>query len=122
MNEWLRSLKRRWRSRGGREIFERLRRARTVVERHRAKQELAERILPPDATGWSRYYLGAIAAMARQARDDGPAPDPEAVFNRLFLEFAMAYRGLVPNNVPPGELGAFAAGVASRLHAGQRTA
>jgi hypothetical protein len=122
MIEWLRSLRRRWRSLRGREIFDRLCRARDVQERYRTKKELAERVLPPDGAGWSRYYLAVIAALARQAGDGGAAPDPEAGFNRFFVEFALAYPGLVPNSVPPAELSAFAWAVAGRRRPSRRTA
>ena len=122
MMQWLKSLKRRWRRFRGWEIFARLCRARDVLERHRIRTELTRRILPPDGPGWCRYYLAVISALALRTGVGGGVRDPENRFNRFFVEFALAYPGLVPANLPPAELGAFASAVASRKRSSQRRA
>jgi hypothetical protein len=122
MMQWLKNLKRRWRRARGREIFERLRSAADALERHRIRTELARRVLPPDGPGWSRYYLAVISALALRIGPGGEVADPEGRFNRFFVEFALAYPGMVPANLPPAELGAFACAIASRKRSSQRRA
>jgi hypothetical protein len=115
MVEWLRQFKRQWRMARGSRLFRRMCRTRDPLKRWQVRMVLEQQVIPEHELGWGRLGLEILKALACEVRQASVPAHLEERFGACLVDFAVAYPGKVPNNLPARELACFAEREAHKL-------